>query len=287
MRAVMLALTGFFCFTLMDLSIKWLLQNHALVQVIFFNGLFALLGLLFWILPRRQVLRTRQPALHLQRAILLLVADALAFYSYGEVPLAEAYTLILTMPLFTAVLAMLFRFEGYDPHRLTLALLGFAGVCIVLSPAFGTFKVALLAALAAAVIEAFSFLMVVKHKEREHPLAFAVYGMAFVTVVTGFWPGWSLADFSTQDYLVSAGGGFCYALATGCVLSAFHQGSPSTVSNMQYTQLVWGMLLGALIWNEWPALPAVIGGGLIVLSGLLLIRRERKTTRERRGFEPC
>ncbi|OZG73208.1 EamA family transporter [Hahella sp. CCB-MM4] len=280
MSAIMLALLGFFSFTLMDLSIKWLLQDYSLVQVIFFNGLFALIGLLVWILPKRQILYTRQPALHLQRAFLLLIIDALAFYSYGELPLAEAYTLILTMPLFTAVLAMLFRYEHFDFHRLSLALLGFSGVCIVLSPAFGNFHFALLAALASAIIESFSFLMIVKHKEREHPLAFAFYGMAFMVLVTGLWPGWSITEFSGTAYLISAGGGFCYALATAFVLSAFHRGSPSTISSMQYSQLIWGMLLGALIWNEWPAIPAIIGGSLIVVSGLLLIRREHKTARE-------
>ncbi|WP_020406819.1 DMT family transporter [Hahella ganghwensis] len=280
MRAVILALAGFFSFTLMDLSIKWLLQDYSLAQVIFFNGLFALIGLTFWILPRPKVLLTSQPALHLRRAFLLLLIDALAFYSYGQVPLAEAYTLILTMPLFTAALAMILRYEAFDLHRLSLAILGFAGVCVVLSPVFGSFQIALLAALASAIIEAFTFLMVVKHKEREHPLAFAFYGMAFMVLVTGLWPGWSLAGFTLEAYLISAGGGLCYALATAFVLSAFHSGSPSTVSSMQYSQLVWGILLGLLIWNEWPAVTAAVGGCLIVFSGLLLIRREHKTNRE-------
>jgi drug/metabolite transporter (DMT)-like permease len=276
MRAVLLALAGFFSYTLMDLSIKWLLQDYALVQVIFFNSLFALIGLLLWILPRRSLLYSRHPGLHLQRAVLLLIIDALAFYSYGKVPLAEAYTLILTMPLFIAIFAMLFRYEGFDPTRLGLVLLGFSGVYIILSPSFRQIEVALLAALASAVIEAFSFLIVVKHKQSEHPLAFAFYGMAFMTLATGLWPGWSLTGYAASAYLISAGGGFCYALATVCVLSAFHAGSPSTVSSMQYSQMLWGLLLGVLIWGEWPAIPSLVGGGLIVLSGLLLIQRERK-----------
>jgi drug/metabolite transporter (DMT)-like permease len=277
MRAILLALIGFFSYTLMDLSIKWLLQDYSLVQVIFFNSLFALIGLFIWILPQRSLLYSRQPGLHLQRAVLLLIIDALAFYSYGKVPLAEAYTLILTMPLFIAIFAMLFRYEGFDATRLGLVLLGFAGVYIILSPSFRQIEIALLAALASAVIEAFSFLIVVKHKQREHPLAFAFYGMAFMTLVTGFWPGWSFTEYAASAYLISAGGGFCYALATACVLHAFHTGSPSAISSMQYSQMLWGLLLGVLIWGEWPAVPSLIGGGLIVLSGLLLIQRERKT----------
>lgn len=276
MRAILLALTGFFCYTMMDLSIKWLLQDYSLLQVIFFNSLFALVGLMLWILPRRSLLYTRQPGLHLKRAFLLLVIDALAFYSYGEVPLAEAYTLILTMPLFIAVFSMIFRYERFDPIRLGMVLGGFAGVVIVLSPAFVAFEVALVAALISAIIEAFSFLIVVKHKQREHPLAFAFYGMAFMTLATGLWPGWAISEYSMSAYLISAGGGFSYALATVLVLSALQAGSPSTISSMQYSQLVWGLLLGLLIWGDWPALTSILGGGLIVLAGLALIQRERQ-----------
>jgi drug/metabolite transporter (DMT)-like permease len=276
MRAILLALMGFFSYTLMDLSIKWLLQDYPLPQVIFFNSLFATIALLIWILPRRSVLVTRQPGLHLKRAILLLIIDALAFYSYGEVPLAEAYTLILTMPLFIAVFAMSLRYEAFDIKRLGLILLGFSGVFIILSPSFRTIEIALFAALASAIIEAFSFLIVVKHKQREHPLAFAFYGMAFMTLAAGLWPGWSFSDYVAEAYLISSAGGIFYAVATVCVLSALQAGSPSAVSSMQYSQMLWGLVLGALIWAEWPALPTLIGGVIIALSGLILIQLERK-----------
>lgn len=279
MRAAQLALAGFFCFTLMDLSIKWLLQFYPLPQVIFLNALFALISLGFWVAPRPRVLYTRRPGLHLVRAVLLLVVDALAFYSYGELPLAEAYTLILTMPLFTAVLGMLFGLERFDGHRVAMVLFGFSGVCVVLSPVFSSFNLALLAALVGALIESFAFLMVTRHKSREHPLAFAVFGMALMAVVAGCWPGWSMADISLFNLLIAAGGGLCYAVATAFVLSAFQKGSPSTVSSMQYSQLLWGMLLGALIWGEWPSVNAWVGGAAIVVSGLLLLRRERNLSR--------
>ena len=79
MKALLLALTGFFCFTLMDLSIKWLLESHSLLQVTFFNCLFAMLGLLIWIYPNFCVLKTRQPGVHLLRAAFVLTADLLCF----------------------------------------------------------------------------------------------------------------------------------------------------------------------------------------------------------------
>ncbi|WLQ12337.1 DMT family transporter [Hahella aquimaris] len=282
MRAALMALCGFFFFTWMDLSIKHLLATYPLPQVIFFNCLFALLALSVWVAPRWTLLKTSRPGLHLARAVMLLLVDALAFYSYGAAPLTEAYSLILTMPVFVAVFAMAMNIERFDTGRFMLALVGFVGALVVLSPSFGVVNMALLPALASAMIEAAAFIIVAKYKDQEHPLAFAVYGLSLIVVVTGCWPGWSLFSFDMSALTISAAGGVCYALATLLVLSAFQSGSPSTVSAMQYSQLVWGMALAYVFWEETPASLALIGALLIVASGLLLMRWEISARRARK-----
>jgi len=67
------------------------------------------------------------------------------------------------------------------------------------------------------------------------------------------------------DVIYSIGGGMCYAAASALVVTAFHLGRPSAISSLQYTQLVWGLVLGYLIWNELPDVLALIGGLIIIL----------------------
>lgn len=275
MKAILLALAGFFCFTLMDLSIKWSLQSYPLLQVTFFNCLFALLGLLIWIYPRYGILKTAHPGMHLLRASSVLVADLLAFYSFGKVPLAEAYTLILTMPLFTALFAFLLKHERLHPRQLLFSLLGFIGICLILAPGFATFQIALLAALGCAVIESLGFLLISRYRDREPPQTFAVYGLSLVVMVTGLFTLLDYQPMVWQAIGISLGGGLCYAVATALIVTAFHQGSPSAVSSMQYSQLVWGMLFAFLLWQEVPTLPALGGGILIAVSGLWLLQYQR------------
>ena len=277
MKAVGLAVLGFFCFTLMDLSIKWLLQSHSLMQVTFFNSLFAVMGLLIWIYPNFSVLKTRHPRIHLVRAVIVLVVDLLAFYSYGEVPLAEAYTLILTMPLFTVVFSIIVGYESVRFSRILLSFLGFGGILLVLAPSFGNLEIAMLAALTSAVIESVGFLIITHNKHRESPQAFAFYGMALLVLVSGVLSISGYQTMTSEHWLVSIAGGTCYALASALVVSAFHCGQPGTVSSIQYSQLLWGMLLGLLIWGDVPNTQAMVGGGVIVVAGLLLIFTKSKS----------
>ena len=279
MKALLLALTGFFCFTLMDLSIKWLLESHSLLQVTFFNCLFAMLGLLIWIYPNFSVLKTRQPGVHLLRAAFVLTADLLAFYSYSEVPLAEAYTLILSMPLFTVAFSVLIGYEKAQLKQVSISFLGFFGILLVLAPSFSNFEIAMLAALASAVVEAFGFLIITHHRKKEPPQVFAFYGLSLLVIMTGVLTVFGYQPMSMEQLFISAAGGLCYAAATALVVSAFHCGRPGAVSSMQYTQLLWGMLLAFLIWNELPSPLSMAGGAVIVVAGLsLLLDKQKRAT---------
>jgi drug/metabolite transporter (DMT)-like permease len=271
MNAVLLAFIGFFLFTLMDLSIKWLLQSYSLAQVTFFNCVFALIGLLIWIFPKFESLKTSRPKVHLIRAVIILVIDLLAFYSYSKVTLAEAYALLLTLPLFTMLFSVMLKHERFDIRRMILSFTGFLGILLVLAPGYATFEVALLGALASSVIEALGFLMIKHYNDTETPQAFAFYGFLLLTLVTGVVTIFEFQPMTTMDVSISIGGGLCYAAATAFVVSAFHTGQPSMVSNMQYTQLIWGLLLAFIIWNELPSVSAAIGGVIIVLAGLRVI----------------
>ena len=277
MNAVVLALAGFFSFTLMDVSIKALLQQgYPLVQVTFFNCLFAVLALLVWVFPHFSRLQMVRPGIHLLRAITVVIADLLAFYSFGEIALAEAYTLILTMPLFIVLFGWLLRLEVIGPGQLLATLAGFVGVIIVLAPGFGVLHVAMLAALCGAAIESLGFLLITRFRAQETPESFAVSGISLLVLLTGVAMIFVYQPMTVQTWSISVGGGICYALGTAFIVSAFHRGAASLVSSMQYSQLVWGMLIAWLIWTEVPANRAYVGALIIVLAGLWLLRH-RKT----------
>ena len=56
--------------------------------------------------------------------------------------------------------------------------------------------------------------------------------------------------------------------------TAFRLGEASLIAPLEYTALVWGVLLDATVWGVLPDSVTWIGAGIIIASGLYLIRRE-------------
>jgi drug/metabolite transporter (DMT)-like permease len=67
------------------------------------------------------------------------------------------------------------------------------------------------------------------------------------------------------------------AMGLMCIGYAFQEApSASTVAPYHYTQIVWGALLGYFIFSEVPHVEVIIGGALLILAGLYLLRHETR-----------
>jgi len=77
------------------------------------------------------------------------------------------------------------------------------------------------------------------------------------------------------DAWVIAGIGVAGALGQYTITEAFRLGEASLIAPLEYTALVWGVLLDATLWGVLPDSVTWIGAAIIVASGLYLLRRER------------
>jgi len=77
------------------------------------------------------------------------------------------------------------------------------------------------------------------------------------------------------DAWVIAGIGIAGALGQYAITEAFRLGEASLIAPLEYTALVWGVLLDATLWGVLPDAITWFGAGIIVASGLYLLRRER------------
>jgi len=176
------------------------------------------------------------------------------------------------MPLFTVIFAVFLGYEKFNLARIGISFFGFMGILLVLKPGYDVIEIALFASLASAIIESIGLLMLTHYQQKETPQAFAFYGLSLLLLVTGIATIFDFKPMPMLDVLYSIGGGISYAMATALVVSAFMIGRPSAVSSLQYTQLIWGLILAYLIWNEVPDSFALVGGVIIALSGLYLLR---------------
>ena len=73
-----------------------------------------------------------------------------------------------------------------------------------------------------------------------------------------------------------AGGiGVAGAIGQYAITEAFRLAEASRVAPLEYSALVWGLLLDLTLWGVLPDAVTWIGAAIIIASGLYLIRREK------------
>ncbi|MDQ3617423.1 MAG: DMT family transporter, partial [Pseudomonadota bacterium] len=87
------------------------------------------------------------------------------------------------------------------------------------------------------------------------------------------WPQW--VPIRAVDGWIILGVGIAGALGQYAITEAFRLGQASLIAPLEYTALLWGVILDATLWGVLPGAVTWLGAAIIVASGLYLLRRER------------
>ena len=122
-----------FCFSVTDALAKWLGQDYAAIEILFFRYLFGMLpvAVLIWYGGGLAALRTRRPGVHALRAGLLFLALYLFFEALQHIPLADAIAAAFTAPLFITAMSGPVLGETVGFRRWAAVLAGFIGAALV------------------------------------------------------------------------------------------------------------------------------------------------------------
>ncbi len=279
LRTIGLALAGFGLFSASDAVMKVMAGGYPLPQTVFFNSLFALLPIVGFALWSGGLNRlgTRRPGLHLLRSALGLTTGYAGYFAFARMPMADVYAILFTAPLVITLLSALLFGERVDGRRWAAVLIGFAGVLVMNRPsADGLLNVGALGAMLCALSYAASAL-IIRHKgQTEHPLTFPFYvNLLTLPVMGGLLPG-AYVPMAASDLAVMALGGVLSGVALTCLLTAFRNAPSPVIAPFQYSQILWGVLFGVVLFGDWPEPKLAVGLLLVVGSGLYLLRREAR-----------
>jgi len=249
-----------------DAIIKGLGDTLGIFEIGFFSTIFSILPGLFFARPReerwRDVFRLRHPRLIQLIAVLRVAAAVLVTYSFVTIPLAEAYCLVFLIPVFLTLLSVFVLREKVTIERWILVLVSFAGVLLVVKPGFRELELGHLTAIGCALASAVATTCTrfISGSERRTSLFLlpTLYTLLFngAMLLAGF----SLPSATDWLFLVLAGllGGLGYVLQIAAITHA----PASRVAPIQYSQIVWALILGALAstasggaWGGRPASP--------------------------------
>ncbi|QDQ74801.1 DMT family transporter [Pseudoluteimonas lycopersici] len=264
-------------FALMDAGLKTLSERYPPFQVATLRGATSLPLVLAWSLATvgwKPLLRVRWP-LHLLRGAIGIMMMASFVYALKRMPLSTAYTIFFVAPLLITAMSVPFLGERVGPRRWAAIAIGLLGVLVVLRPSGeGMASFAGLAVLLAAFGYAVSAITVRVLARSDSNQAMVVWLLALMALGSGAlaWRDWQ--PIRHDDLWLIAGIGVVGALGQYAITLAFRQGEASLLAPLEYTALVWGVLLDATIWGVLPDTATWIGAAIIVASGLYLIRRE-------------
>jgi drug/metabolite transporter (DMT)-like permease len=273
---IALALLAFALFSSMDAMIKWLSADYPVHEMLFFNAGFGLLpvALMTWRAGGLRELGTRRIGLHLLRACCGMTGGFCAFTAYSMMPLADAYAFIFATPLLITVLSVPLLGEVVRWRRWSAVLVGFVGVLIMLQPGGGSFDIAAGAALLAAAVSALSIILVRKLSATETTASIAFYTNAAAVVVTGCLLPIGFVPPTLADLALMALAGLAGGIALMFLIAGYRRAQAAVVAPFQYSQMLWGVLLGWLLWGDLPSSAVAIGASIVVASGLYILYRE-------------
>lgn len=278
LRAVLTMLAAVLVFSLMDATLKQLSTHYPPLQVAALRGASSLPLVLVWALTTvglRSLLRVRWP-LHLLRGIIGVGMMAAFVLALRSLPLSTAYSIFFVAPLLITALSVPLLGERVGPRRWTAIFIGLVGVLVVLRPrGEGMLTLAGLMVLLAALGYAVSAITVRILARSDSTQAMVVWVLAVMAIGAGVlaWPGW--VPIRSADLWLIAALGVAGALGQYAITEAFRLGEASLIAPLEYSALLWGVLLDFTLWGVLPKPVTWLGAAIIVASGLYLLRRER------------
>ncbi len=276
--ALMVASVGLL--TVMDGTAKYLARDYPLWQVVWARYAFNLLGLLPLLARARlPAWRSRAPGLQLLRAAAMVVATFTMFLSLKLLPMAETYAIAFLSPLLVALLAGLLLRERLDAARWLAVTTGFLGVLVVMRPGSGLFGLAALAPMAMALSFALYQLVTRMLGGRDDTYVTMFWSAAVGSVVTAFLLPWNWRPPDAGALALMAAMGLIGLLGQLAMIRAFTLAPASLASPFIYTQIVWAVLFGFLVFGDLPDFWTVVGAAVVVAAGLHLFHHEARRTR--------
>lgn len=280
-KGILFMLLAILCFTLMDATVKGLVDRYPAPMLVWIRFLGQLL--LVAILLRQRFashLRTRFVWVHFARAVTQIGATGLFFTSLAYIGLAEATALIDINPVLITLGAALFLGERLGPRRLFGVFAALIGALIVIRPGAGLFTLAALLPLLGAISYAANALITRWIGPKESAWTSMVFTSVICTAIASMSLPFVWVPIAGDDLPTFALVGALGTFAQLCIIRAFTLAEASSVAPFAYVGILFATIWGILFFDTYPDQWTMIGALVIVVAGLYVWHRESRAVRQ-------
>lgn len=277
-RGALWMLASAISFTVMTMLIKLLGDDYPATLQAFYRQVFGVLVMVPIILrDPLGTFQTTRPGILLFRSLAGTLGMILAFYAYQKMPLADANALSFTRTLWLVPLAAFVLKESVGPRRVAATLVGFLGAILMLRPhAQGEMGAPAAAALASSLLFALT-VTGMKVMTRDHTVTTLMAWSAVLGFVLAIPPALFVWRWPTAfDLLLLASMGILGTVTQACYIKGMSEGDAAVMAPVDYTRLVFAIILGYLLFADVPDALTMTGAGIVIASTLYITIRESR-----------
>ena len=262
-------------FSLMDVIVKWSV-NYPIGQVLFFRGFFGIIFYLF-VIPRDRLHNfyiTKRAGLHFLRCASGLIALVAIFIALRKLPLATVVSLSFAAPIFTTILSIFLLSEKVGVFRWLAVIIGFIGILVITEPGISELNIYYIFPIIFCLGLSYVAIAIRQLSSTEPVWLISFYFSLSITILSLFTipQGWVMPNFNHLILLSLVGvfGG----VANLWLSQSLKYAEVSLVTPLKYLALVFAIIFGYFIWDEIPTIKTLLGALLVIISTLIIFRRE-------------
>ena len=268
-------------FSLMDLIVKWS-DSYPLGQVLFFRGFFGML-IYFFLIPKDRLKNfyyTKRPGLHLLRCLSGLIALIAIFIALRNLPLATVVSISFAAPIFTTIFSIFLLSEKVGLYRWLAVLVGFIGIIIITEPGLTNLNLYFIFPIIFCLGLSYVAIAIRQLSTTEPVWLISLNFSAMITLASFFTIpyGWIMPDFS--DFILLSLIGVFGGVANLWLSQSYKFSEVSLVTPLKYLALVFAIIFGYFIWDEIPTIKTLFGALLVIISSIVIFRREISLKKE-------
>ena len=262
-------------FSIMDLIVKWS-DTYPLGEVLFFRGFFGVL-FYFFIIPKQRVKNfyyTKRAGLHFLRCVFGLIALIAIFIALRNLPLATVVSISFAAPIFTTIFSIFFLSEKVGFYRWLAVFVGFFGIIIITEPGFSSLNIYYIYPIIFCLGLSYVAIAIRQLSTTEPVWLISLNFSAAITIVSLFTIpfGWIMPN--VQDLFLLSLIGVFGGGANLWVSQSYKFSEVSLVTPLKYLALVFAIIFGYFIWDEVPTIKTLSGALLVIISSIIIFRRE-------------
>lgn len=220
-----------------------------------------------------KAMKTSRPLQHIGRNIIHYASQYGWFLALTLIPLAQVVAIEFTMPIWTAVFAVLFLSERLNTWKILAIVLGLVGVIIIVNPGSAQISPGQLLMVIVAVGFGMSIVMVKSLTRTDSGVAI-VFWMLVIQSIIGLLPAlyyWRWPSAHVWPWILVIA--FCGTYSHYCMTQAMRYADATVVVPMDFLRVPLSAAVGWLIYSERLDAATIIGAVLILTGNMLNLKR--------------